>query len=132
MKYKEGFSIGLVKDLIENVQPQSVLDPFAGIGTTPLMAAGKGLRGTGIELIPVGVSVGNAIAHASNGLDQAQFRSKAEAFLKRIASPEAASSEHSFPHVSITESPFHEIRRWISPRLESLSVRWMMQAYGIC
>ena len=43
MKYKEGFSRTLVERLIEEFRPSSVLDPFSGIGTTPLVAAGKGL-----------------------------------------------------------------------------------------
>ena len=68
MKYKEGFSRALVEQLIAEVRPESVLDPFSGIGTTPLIAAGRGLRAAGIEIIPVGVLVGNAIAHAANGL----------------------------------------------------------------
>lgn len=68
MRYKEGFSRGLVEQLIEDVQPGSVLDPFSGMGTAPLIAAGRGLRATGIEIIPVGVLVGEAIALAANGL----------------------------------------------------------------
>ena len=74
MKYKEGFSRGLVEQLIGEVRPQSVLDPFSGIGTTPLIAAGRGLRAAGIEIIPVGVLVGNAIAHAANGLEPDELR----------------------------------------------------------
>ena len=106
MKYKEGFSIGLVESLLDEVGPDSVLDPFSGIGTTPLIATGRGLKGTGIEIIPVGVCVGNSIAHAANGLDQARFRSAAKALLEHIGSSEEVGSEHSFPHVSITESAF--------------------------
>ncbi len=106
MKYKEGFSIGLVESLLEEIKPDSVLDPFSGIGTTPLIATGSGLKGTGIEIIPVGVCVGNAIAHAANGLNQAQFRTAAKALLQHIESPGEVGSEHAFPHVSITESAF--------------------------
>jgi len=35
MKYKEGFSSHLVSELIEQIKPKTVLDPFAGLGTTP-------------------------------------------------------------------------------------------------
>ena len=52
MRYKEGFSRGLIEDLIESVKPRSVLDPFSGIGTTPLVAAGKGLRATALKSCP--------------------------------------------------------------------------------
>ena len=37
MKYKEGFSRSLVDDVLTELQPTSVLDPFAGLGTTPLV-----------------------------------------------------------------------------------------------
>ena len=58
MRYKEGFSRELIDQLIEDVKPRSVLDPFSGLGTTPLIAAGRGLRAIGIEIVPVGVLVG--------------------------------------------------------------------------
>ena len=45
MKYKEGFSGELVDALIEDAESESVLDPFSGIGTTPLTAAGRGTEG---------------------------------------------------------------------------------------
>ncbi len=106
MKYKEGFSIGLVESLLDEVKPSSVIDPFSGIGTTPLITAGRGLRATGIELMPVGVLVGSAIAHSANGLDPSGLGKAGQSLLRRIASPEQAGSEHSFPHVSITESAF--------------------------
>ena len=69
----------MIERLIEDVQPQSVLDPFAGIGTTPLVAAGKGLRSTGIE-IAVGVMAGNAIAHAA-GFDRKAYKIAAKSLL---------------------------------------------------
>ena len=106
MKYKEGFSRGLVEQLIGEVRPQSVLDPFSGIGTTPLIAAGQGLRAAGIEIIPVGVLVGNAIAHAANGLESDEFRVASESLLKRVDCPSEAHEEYAFPHVRITESAF--------------------------
>ena len=61
MKYKEGFSRGLVERLIDEFRPSAVLDPFAGIGTTPLIAASRGLSATGIEIMPVGVLVGSGL-----------------------------------------------------------------------
>ena len=36
MKYREGFSKELVELVLEKIQPMSILDPFSGIGTTPL------------------------------------------------------------------------------------------------
>ena len=106
MRYKEGFSKGLVERLIEDVQPASVLDPFSGMGTTPLIAAGRGLRATGIEVIPVGVLVGEAIAITANGLQQDSFTEAAYYFLEHLNSDKEAGPEYAFPHVGITEAAF--------------------------
>ena len=108
MKYKEGFSRELVEQLIAEAQPRSVLDPFSGIGTTPLIAAGRGLEATGIEIIPVGVLAGNAIAHAANGLQPQAFREAATALLKHVQTSDKHRQEHAFRHVRITESAFPE------------------------
>ena len=106
MKYREGFSRALVEQLIEEFQPSSVLDPFSGIGTTPLIAAGRGLRATGIEITPVGIVTGKAIALAANGLKQYTFTESATCLLERVTSDKEASIEHAYPHVRITEAAF--------------------------
>lgn len=106
MRYKEGFSRGLIEDLIESVKPRSVLDPFSGIGTTPLVAAGKGLRATGIEIMPVGVLAGEAIALAANGLEQRSFTQATSHFLAHVESAREASPKYAFPHLRITEAAF--------------------------
>ena len=76
MKYKEGFSRGLVEHLLEDFRPMSVLDPFAGIGTTPLIAASRGMRATGVEIMPVGVLAGAAIAEAANGVSKQELEAE--------------------------------------------------------
>ncbi len=105
MKYKEGFSGDLVTQLIKQECPRSVLDPFAGIGTTPLMAASKGCQAMGIEIMPVGLLVGNAIATAANGLSQEIFNKTASGLLKAVRSRKSA-LDHAFPHVPITKGAF--------------------------
>ena len=106
MKYREGFSKELVELLIESVQPLSVLDPFSGIGTTSLVATGRGLQATGIEILPVGALTGKAISIAANGLQLKVFTAAAACLLERIAADKEACSEHAFPHVRITEAAF--------------------------
>ena len=105
MKYKEGFSSQLVEHLIEREKPQNVLDPFAGIGTAPLIAAGRGYNATGIEIMPVGVLAGNAIAEASNGLLKDDFDQHALALLKAVETTGSCSA-FLFPHVRITKGAF--------------------------
>ena len=133
LKYKEGFSLELVERLLDEAQPSSVLDPFAGIGTTPLIAAGRGLKATGIEIIPVGVLTANAIAIAANGLRRDAFGVAAKSLLKHVASRREADRRHAFRHVRITESAFPEetekglarAREYIS-RVDNPDVRAML------
>ena len=108
MKYKEGFSRTLVERLIDEYEPEAVLDPFAGIGTTPLVAAGRGKSATGIEIMPVGVLAGNGIAQAANGVSKSALESAGRDLIGRVTSEEPAPDEHAFPHVAITEAAFPE------------------------
>ena len=106
MKYKEGFSRTLVERLINEYEPTAVLDPFAGIGTTPLVAAGRGKAATGIEIMPVGVLTGNGIAQAANGVSRAALETAASQLISRVESKEPAPDEFAFPHVRITDAAF--------------------------
>ena len=106
MKYKEGFSRGLVEHILDTYRPSAVLDPFAGIGTTPLIAASKGMRSTGVEIMPVGVLAATAIAEAANGVSKHELESAGASLLDAVTSREDAPSEHAFPHVRITEAAF--------------------------
>ena len=106
MKYKEGFSSGLIEQLVKDVQPSSVLDPFSGMGTAPLIAAGRGLRATGIEILPVGVLVGEAIGLAANGIQRESLAEAAVDFLEYLSSDRQADPAFAFPHVRITEDAF--------------------------
>ena len=106
MKYKEGFSRGLVEHVLDTYRPSAVLDPFAGIGTTPLIAASRGMRATGVEIMPVGVLAATAIAEAANGVSKHELESEGARLLDVVTSRDDAPSEHAFPHVRITEAAF--------------------------
>ena len=106
LKYKEGFSLGLIEHLIEMVRPLSVLDPFSGIGTTPIVAVAKGLQATGIEILPVAALAGRGISLASNDLDGCSFQKAASRLVQHVQHRGHSPSEHAFPHVRITESAF--------------------------
>ena len=67
LRYKEGFPADLVRDAL-NKADGAVLDPFAGIGTTPLIAGGAGREAAGIEIMPVGIHAAHAISLAANGV----------------------------------------------------------------
>lgn len=106
LKYKESFSHTLVERCLDATNPVAVLDPFAGLGTVPLIASGRGASARGIEISPVGVEAGQAIATAANGLDKAEFEIAARDLQHFISSREDAQPDFAFPHVRITEKAF--------------------------
>ena len=106
MKYKEGFSADLVEALLDEVRPGSVLDPFSGVGTAPIVAAGRGLDAVGIEIMPVGVMAGRAISSAVHRLRRGAFTRAAMRLVERVEAGGAAPARHSFRHVPITEHAF--------------------------
>lgn len=108
MKYKEGFSQELVSRLLDYSQPMAVLDPFAGLGTTPIVAAGRGKQAMGIELMPVGVLLGSGIVCAANGVSCQAVEQAGQALLNHVTSSRRAADQFTFPHVRITERAFPE------------------------
>ena len=96
----------LVELLIERKRPSSLLDPFSGIGTAPLTAAAQGINATGIEVIPVGLLVGQAISLAANNLERNALAKAGTELLGRIESKSQAPSSCRYPHVAITEKAF--------------------------
>ncbi len=103
-RYKEGFSAQLVQKLIDEfgLKPgKHILDPFAGVSTTMLVARDLGLDATGIELLPLGDAVWRAKSRASE-----YDRSELKNIRKWVASEQPGSSSIGFPHVAITQDAF--------------------------
>ena len=107
LKYKEGFSVQLIEKLLGEVSAKRVLDPFAGIGTVPLVATGADLDATGIEIMPVGLLTTKAVSHVANGLVQSEFRKACQDLLARIRHSQI-NPNYRFQHVAITERAFPE------------------------
>lgn len=105
MKYKEGFSTALVRQLVALGSGTQVLDPFSGAGTTALTAMSMGAQGTGIEMLPVGNVAAQAIAHAANGLSVRTFRDAARALLDAVARRKY-DADYALAHVPITHGAF--------------------------
>ena len=105
MKYKEGFSTELVRQLIHFAKGTQVLDPFSGSGTTVLTAMGMGVPGTGIEILPLGNMAAQAVAHAANGLSRSAFRDASRALLHAVAH-EDYDDQYALKHVPITRGAF--------------------------
>ena len=105
-RYKEGFSEGWVRDVLSTT-PQKrgfLLDPFAGVGTAPFVAAGRGWDAIGIELLPVGRAVVEA-RQAARQVDRKVF----ERWVDRISTMDwcsRSSHKYAFPHLPITKGAF--------------------------
>ena len=76
------------------------------------------------RIIPVGVLVGNAIAHAANGLESDEFRVASESLLKRVDCPSEAHEEYAFPpRANYRVCFFRRKQNQGLPRLVSSSTR---------
>ena len=107
LKYKEGFSSGLVQGFLGRIQAERFLDPFSGVGTSVLTACGMGLQGIGIEIMPVGNLAARAISAASNDLEPGALAAVSDGLLEAV-SQEGYDADFLFSHVPITRHAFPE------------------------
>ncbi len=104
IKYREGFSAGLVEILIEKfgIGPgDTVLDPFAGSCTTLLVAQMLGINSVGIELLPHCHLAWEAKSRAFD-YDLGELR-HISSLAKKVTPP---ATREQFPHVTITKTAF--------------------------
>lgn len=111
LKYKEGFSTAFVRYVIKTLLPAernkaSVLDPFAGVGTSVTTAGALGHTGVGIELLPVGIAAARARVAAERVSVQV-FRRRINA-LTHVPLEGADAGKFRFRHLRITEKAFPE------------------------
>ena len=104
LRYKEAFSAEFVRSELGSADGP-VLDPFAGIGTTALVASGDGRESMCFELMPVGVRVAHAISLAANSVTASTLEAAGAALLEAVRRPRVPTGFR-FPHVSITERAF--------------------------
>ncbi len=123
-KYKEGFSAQLVHSLIRDfgLQPsQRILDPFAGVSTSLLVAQSMGISATGIEVLPIGELVWRAKSSATK-YNLAQLRATRE----WVVSTQPGTSMRRFPHIPITRHAFDRAQEaqfmWYDEQFEALDV----------
>ena len=104
--YKEGFSRDMVSIILSKTKnKKNLLDPFAGTGTALFVAAENNIAATGIELLPVGRSIFEAITTACS-LDPDLFR-KSISKVEETRPPAGENSGRSkFRHIKITEKAF--------------------------
>ncbi len=110
-KYKEGFSVALVRHLLNHLnRPGLLLDPFAGTGVAPITAAKSNWHTIGIEILPVAVKLAKGLVEAVD-IDAKRFRTLSDQLLECVLAPGLSDNIQvsRFPHLRITERAFpHE------------------------
>jgi DNA modification methylase len=104
IKYKEGFSAKLVEQLISEFSikaGQHIFDPFAGSGTTLLVAQEQGIDATGIELLPMGY-----LAWQGKSQYAVYNLTELEHLLEWLKNTTPKLLNTRFPHIPITETAF--------------------------
>ncbi|MBC8487321.1 MAG: site-specific DNA-methyltransferase [Bacteroidetes bacterium] len=104
-KYKEGFSSALVKYFLSEYASEvgTVLDPFAGVGTTLFAGQELGWESYGIELLPVGAFVMQT-RQALTEIDVDQLRENVKKMWSEI--PKMEDCNNYLNHISITKDAF--------------------------
>jgi hypothetical protein len=105
-KFKEGFSVPMVHYLLKTLteRPGSLLDPFAGSGTALFASRDLGWEATGIELLPVGITIIKA-RQVAERMDPESL----ENIIKIVQSVDFAayqSEQPPFRHITITKGAF--------------------------
>ncbi len=137
-KYKEGFSSEFVAKMLEQFgnpsSGQTVLDPFAGIGTTITTSIKLGFNAIGIELLSPGVLATEARIAATK-LDKNKFKQ----VLKEIEQIEFEnrdiSKEYFFQHITITRGAFSEeteyaianINKYINENCDNVEIKSLLK-----
>lgn len=105
-KYREGFSASLVRYVIDKVALREgrILDPFAGSGTTLLIAAELGLDAVGIELLPSGAEI-IEVRKAALGANKDELAKEIRERIKARQWTQPGERSR-FTHLRITEGAF--------------------------
>jgi len=107
--YKEGFSYQLVEMFLREfgADPAShrIFDPFAGCGTTPLVAKQMGFGAWGIDVLPVAVFVAQVKLRGPEAYDLVCLRSEIDRLLLKPFHPPSLSAPQDVRIVQLAYEP---------------------------
>ncbi|MEK6676672.1 MAG: DNA methyltransferase [Planctomycetota bacterium] len=105
-KYKEGFSASLIRYALREtgVSEGSLLDPFAGSGTSLFIASEEGMNSVGIELLPCSAEIIDVRRLAANS-DKTRLAEQIRSFKRQNRWEKEGPVIH-FPHLRITANAF--------------------------
>lgn len=124
-RYKEGFSVELVEDLIHNYSKNKkglILDPFCGSGSTLLAANNLGYKGMGYEVNPFSVFLAECKLDNYTGKQIEMFKC---AYEEILGSVHIELQEYSLPGLSISDKVFSdEIEKYFMSVKEVISTKY--------
>lgn len=105
-KYKEGFSVGLIRYILRKTGITSgpILDPFAGSGTTLFTVSETGLDSVGIELLDSSAEI-IEVKNLVSGEDHGRLVKSLKAFRDKQSWKNDGETS-SYPHLRITAGAF--------------------------
>jgi DNA modification methylase len=108
-KYKEAFSHEFINYVLKKFDritaEKTVLDPFAGAGTTLTTAASNGWKAVGVELLPVGIAALTARIN-SDRVSQKAYQNEFNRLLQSDLNDKNVSKDCFFDHIQITKKAF--------------------------
>jgi len=137
-KYKEGFSSTFVKYILNLFgtpgNGQTVLDPFAGIGTTVTASIQNGYNATGIELLPPGILATKARIAASR-IIRNDFSNVLKSIENLNFQKNNIPQKYFFKHLTITKGAFSEetelaianVQKFIEEQCNNLEMKELLK-----
>lgn len=108
-RYKEGFSIQFIEKIVEeygNDDIKTLLDPFAGSGTTILAANRMGLKGVGFEVNPFSFFLTSVKQKTYSEEEISEFEQIADTIIRELELGEF--NEYKLPALSISAKVFQD------------------------
>lgn len=106
-RYKEGFSIKFIEQVVEEYrtsEKDTLLDPFAGSGTTLVAANKMGYKGIGFEVNPFSFFLMNTKIQGYTANEVSAFKDLSQQILKELA--DDLLEEYELPKLSISGKVF--------------------------